>query len=105
MYVMLLILQPNGSDGEWAAVGVGSSVHPSCLGCSNSDYNYSGELRSPSLIQLYQSFDSLAKHMPFAGCMRNTNGETRLARGLPGWTLAVKSAHRKLKKTGLALER
>lgn len=84
-----------------AAVGTGSS----CLGCSNWDYNYSGRMRSPSPMQLYQSFDSLAKHMPLAGCMRNTKGEIGQARGLPGWILAVKSAHRKLKKTGSALER
>lgn len=101
MFVMLLILQRTGSDREWAAVGTGNS----CLGCFNLDYNYSEGRRSPSLIQLYQSYDFLAKHMPLAGCMRNTKEETGLARGLSGWTLAVKHAHRKLKKTGLALER
>lgn len=53
MYVMLLILQPNNSNKEWGAVSRGSSVHLSCLGCSNLDNNYSGGLRSPSLIQLY----------------------------------------------------
>lgn len=52
MYVMLLILQPNNSNEEWGTVSRGSSIHLSCLGCSNLD-NYSGGLRSPSLIQLY----------------------------------------------------
>lgn len=98
---MLLVLQPNGFNKEWGTVSRGSSVHLSCLGCPNLDNNWSGGLRSPSLIQLDWTFDSLAKCVLLVGCMENTMAETAWAcQGLSEWLLAVRSAYRGLKKKG-----
>lgn len=53
------------------------------------DNHQPGRLRGPSLIQLDQSFDSLAKRSRLVGWEIQWQRQPALARGWPEWSLAV----------------